>query len=360
MKIIHLVSPKDTNWGGAGRYIKDLCEYSVKEGYKPLIFTRGIPAVDSLFASPGVEIRKLLFGGPLDFFSPWKLARAVLSLPDDEIVVHTHSFLDAELAVRAKRIIGNRKKFKVICTRHIVRRGKRTYRWKRILSGIDKLIFVSAVAMDEFLSANPPADLSKLMVIHNSIVTPPDLSINDRDSNTDIRILFVGRVSEEKGINTLIQGLRYLKDENFQLVIVGTGPKDYIASLKALAQDLKVEDRILWAGFFKDVFPEIRKSDICVVPSKCREACPLVVAESISQGKPTVATDNGGQKEIITDGVDGLLVPPEDPVALANAIRRLIADRELRKNMGTEALKTFRDKFSYPVFFAKTIATYRS
>ncbi len=112
MKIIHFVSAKENNWGGVGRYVKDLCEYSVKEGYRPMIFSRGIPEIDSHFAMPNLDMRKLPFRGPLDFYSPWKLARTLLSLPDDEIIIHTHCIQDAEVAVRAKRIVGKRKKSK--------------------------------------------------------------------------------------------------------------------------------------------------------------------------------------------------------------------------------------------------------
>ena len=170
MRIIQLV--RATTWGGGERYALDLCGRSAENGDKVTVVSRGIPAVDSRFSHLPVEMVKIPLGGFLDFSSPGKLARLIMSYPEERVIIHVHNFKDAEIVARAKKIIGHRKEVRLICTRHLVKRGKRSVRWKFILSGIDRLIFVSDLAKREFLSSNPPIDPIKLGVILNSNVIP--------------------------------------------------------------------------------------------------------------------------------------------------------------------------------------------
>ena len=79
----------------------------------------------------------------------------------------------------------------------------------------------------------------------------------------------------------------------------------------------------------------------------------------MSQGRPVVTTSNGAQPEIITDGFDGLLVAPDDPVALAGSLRRLIESPALRNDIGHHAADTFRERFTYPIFFSKIMKVYK-
>ncbi|MDE6299263.1 MAG: glycosyltransferase, partial [Muribaculaceae bacterium] len=163
MRIIQLV--RATTWGGGERYALDLCGRSAENGDKVTVVSRGIPAVDSRFSHLPVEMVKIPLGGFLDFSSPGKLARLIMSYPEERVIIHVHNFKDAEIVARAKKIIGHRKEVRLICTRHLVKRGKRSVRWKFILSGIDRLIFVSDLAKREFLSSNPPIDPIKIGII---------------------------------------------------------------------------------------------------------------------------------------------------------------------------------------------------
>ncbi|MDE6298701.1 MAG: glycosyltransferase family 4 protein, partial [Muribaculaceae bacterium] len=228
-----------------------------------------------------------------------------------------------------------------------------------ILSGIDRLIFVSDLAKREFLSSNPPIDPIKIGIIHNSIVIPGKFTTPvPAPDNREVKLLFTGRLSPEKGIDTLIKALPLLSDIPLRLRIAGTGSKEYQESLLKLAADLGVTEKIDWIGFIPDVYEEVRKADICVAPSRARESFGLTVIEAMSQGRPVVTTDNGAQPEIITDGKDGLLIRPEDENLLAEAIRKLSADPDLRHEMGRNAFNTFSARFSYDIFFRKMMEEY--
>lgn len=364
MRVIHIV--RAATWGGGERYARDLCEYSLKEGMDVTLFSRGKPAVDDHFDFPEMEIRHAPLGGIFDFATPRKLASYIMGITDDEVVVHVHTFKDAELVARTKNILGKRKKVALICTRHLVKPGKSSRRWKWIYGAIDRLIFVSDLAMSEFLKTRPPISRSKISVVHNSILLPESASLPDiqeaiggRDEKSPVEILYTGRISTEKGIDVLIKSIAMLKDCNFRLSVVGTGNEEIIGDLKELAKRLGVGDKIRWPGFVDNVFEKIREADICVAPSTARESFGLSIIEFMSQGRPVVTTSNGAQPEIITDGHDGLLVAPDDPVALAGSLRRLIESPALRNDIGHHAADTFRERFTYPIFFSKIMKVYK-
>ncbi len=363
MRIIHLV--RATTWGGGERYAKDLCEYAVKRGHNVTVVTRGADTVDAHFREIGVELASMPLGGIFDLVTPCRLASLIRSMPEDEVAVHVHTFKDAELVALAKWILGHRKRVNLVCTRHLVKLGKSGWRWRRIYDAIDHLLFVSELARNEFLLGNPPVKTERIEVVHNSIIPPPPSPGNDvltdNDTNPrDVRILFTGRISDEKGLDVLLKALALLKDERFHLYIAGTGQESYLNRLKSIAATLGVEKRVTWLGFVENVFAEIRRADICVAPSTARESFGLTIIEFMSQGKAVVTTSNGAQPEIITDRVDGLLVEAESARKLADALRILIENPGERAAMGKRAGDTFATRFSYPVFFKKIECIYQT
>ena len=97
-----------------------------------------------------------------------------------------------------------------------------------------------------------------------------------------------------------------------------------------------------------------------MLPTRVAEAFGLSALEFMSQGVPVVASASGGIPEIIADGTDGLLVEPGNPEALARAIRHLVADREVRESIGSEAKKKIETQFGYEEFFKKISDIYES
>ncbi|MDE6273215.1 MAG: glycosyltransferase family 4 protein [Muribaculaceae bacterium] len=360
MRIIHIVRAK--NWGGGERYALDLVNRSVENGDDVTVVSRGLPAIDERFRNVGAEMCKMPLGGVADFMSPWKLARLAESFPDEKIIIHVHNFKDAEIAARAKRLISNKKRVNLVCTRHLVKSGKTGLRWRNIYSGIDNLIFVSELAKREFLKTSPEIDKSKVSVVANSIVLPDEYSeAKARDVDRAEKIcLFVGRLDPEKGLDVLIKAMAKLSRGRYRLRIVGTGKDDYLKELQRSVAEEGIEDIVEWEGFRDDVFKEIGEADICVAPSVGRESFGLTILEYMSQCRPVVTTSNGAQREILTDGCDGMLVEPGSVDALAHAIQTLADDARLRNRMAQAAYDKFRLRFSYDVFFKKIYAIYNS
>lgn len=149
------------------------------------------------------------------------------------------------------------------------------------------------------------------------------------------RVISVGRLHASKGHDVLVRAIAVLirDGDDVDLRIVGAGPER--GALERLARELGVGDRVLFTGSLseEEVIAELGEADIFALASHA-EPLGVVYMEAMAAGIPAIGTAAGGVGEIITDGVDGLLVPPGDPEALAGAIGRLIRDPGLRERLG--------------------------
>lgn len=347
VNVVHLVSNRV--WGGGEQYVLDLCKALRDNGHSVAVVTRGKSAVDSRFIAEGFTPGKLPLRGRLDIFSPIVLAR-VLNRMEAPIVLHVHNFKDADTAVRARRLMADPAKVRIVLTRHLVKAAGTSRYHKDLYAAIDAMIFVSEAARSEFLSSRPQIEASHLFVVPNAVkirpVEPLDVPHGEN------RVVYVGRIAPEKGIDVLIKAISKLDDiPGLRLVIAGTGRGRDVMPLMDLARRLGVDARIDWVGQVSDVAPLMASAAVGVLPSVGKEAFGLVVAEFMAQGVPVIATGHGACAEIITDGVDGLLVPPADVDALADALRRLLDDPDLRRQLGGEGARTVASRFAYDRFY---------
>lgn len=153
-------------------------------------------------------------------------------------------------------------------------------------------------------------------------------------SETVTRVGYTGNIHERKGLDVFIRAAKVLCDGGYggRFVIAGKGDK---TELETLAVRLGISDRVDFFGPV-DCASFVRGLDVFVLPSR-HEGCPNVLLEAFASGVPCVATAVGGVPEVMTDGVNGLLVGPESPEAMARAIGRLVADRDLRAGLGRKA-----------------------
>ena len=182
------------------------------------------------------------------------------------------------------------------------------------------------------------------------------------EPNTSALVGVVTRITPEKGIHVLVNAMQELKGRiDVQLLIVG-GPyfeKDvaYMDTLKQEVADLGIEDSVIFTGFLSDTRIVTSLLDIVLVPSIIPEACPRTIIEAMAVGKPVIATPLGGSKELVTPET-GILVPPEDASAVADAIATLTTDRERLVTMGRAARERAVQLFSSEKNTALTEAVY--
>lgn len=348
MKIIHLVSNKV--WGGGELYVLDLATTFAAKGHEVTIVSRDIDAVTHRFKEAGLPMTTMALKGAIDIVSPFKLARIIGK--EQPAIIHVHNFKDATTAVRARALSRNRN-VRIVMTRHLVKAAKR----KSIYNRLDAIVFVSHLAKNEFMSTSPVIDAGKVHVIHNSI--KHTTATAECTPNKELTLMFHGRLSPEKGIDTLLQAFAKASIPNARLVIAGGGSDEYIKELHDIAEKAGIAQQISWMGHVTDIHPLIEKADIGVCPSRVREAGSLSVLEYMSHGKPVVASNNGSQPEYITNGEDGYLVEPENIEALAAAIKSL-NDTELRKAIGKVARKTFEERLAFPIFIDKIEKIYNT
>jgi glycosyltransferase involved in cell wall biosynthesis len=139
----------------------------------------------------------------------------------------------------------------------------------------------------------------------------------------------------------LIRALDRVNDVT--LVVVGDGSER--GALETLADDLDVTGKIRWAGHRRDVPFLLPAFDLFIQPS-LHEGLPNTVLEAMAAGLPVVATDVGGTPEVVVDGVTGLLVPPRDSSALAEAVAMLLSDQNLRHDMGQAGRERVANHFA--------------
>jgi glycosyltransferase involved in cell wall biosynthesis len=199
-----------------------------------------------------------------------------------------------------------------------------------------KNIAVSGAVKEFMIEANI-SYADKIQVIYNGI-EPTKLRADLFNNDQEILLGTVGTLIPLKGVQYLIQALPQIRKEfpEVKLEIIGDGP--YKKNLSNLVKKLKLEKFVRFAGFQADVEKSLAKLDLYVQPSSS-ESFGLAIVQAMSVGLPVVATRTGGIPELVTEDKSGILVAPERPKDLAQAILKLLHNRTLAKSMGDAARK---------------------
>src|SRR5215208_945759 len=171
------------------------------------------------------------------------------------------------------------------------------------------------------------------------------------------RVLFVGRLAPQKGVSTLVAAAGLLEDPSARLLLVGDGPERKV--LEKEAKRIGMGDRLHFVGFVAhERLPAVLvHADLLVLPSLYEELG-TVLLEAMQAALPIVASNIGGIPDVIEDGVNGLLVPPGEPEALARAIDRLLADRDLARRLSEGAQERAKD-YDWEVLAERVLRVYQ-
>lgn len=254
-------------------------------------------------------------------------------------IVHTHMPLPAALARLA--LPGRRPVF--VHTEHnLWGRYRPPTRWANAATYRRN---ARAIAVSDGVAASIRSAVPVEVVVHG---TDPSLTVRGPAASEAARarlgldpgvrvIGTVGNFTAKKDQATLLRAvaaLRPANDDEIVLVLVGSGPLEQ--GLRSLASRLGVAERVVFAGSRDDVFDLLPGFDVFALSSQF-EGLPIALLEAMATGIAPVATRVGGVPEVISDGFDGLLVPPGDPGALAAALTKLLDDDDLRGGIGERA-----------------------
>ncbi len=225
---------------------------------------------------------------------------------------------------------------------------------RSVLRYANKIIAVSKETMKYVLKLG--ADRTKTSVIYNGVDIDTFHPANKAESRRKVGlpqnrkiILSVRRLVYKNGLDTLIDSVPLVAQNhpNVLFVVAGKGPSRKL--IEDRITDLKVENNIILVGFVADeLLPAYYcAADCFVLPSASGEGLPLVLLEAMSCGLPVVATTVGGTPEIVSYMKNGILIPPRDSEAMAEAVSSVLSNIELGLTLGEEARRSIENRFSW-------------
>ncbi|MBR6793387.1 MAG: glycosyltransferase family 4 protein [Clostridia bacterium] len=279
-------------------------------------------------------------------------------------IVHTHSSLAGKVAAWLLGVPVR------IYTRHCVfEMSKRatSFPGKQISGLINNtlstaIIAVAHAARDNLLDTG--VDPKKITVIINGVEPLPQLSQKEKAEfrrslgigEEEFVCLLSARMEVYKGHSYLLETAKRLQDQPVRFILMGDGSCK--AELERQAKELGIEDKVHFTGFVLDVVPYCNICDLNLNCSYGTEASSIALAEGMSLAKPAVVTDFGGNPYMITDGVNGLIVPQKDADVMAEAILKVMKEPALYEKLSAGARAEYEEKFNARAMTAQLEALY--
>ena len=364
--------------GGAETHVFHLSKNLVKRGHEVFVLTSNCTPINNYpgFASSeeinGIHIRRFKTFNLGAGLRIWRgLAGEILQLRPDIIHVHSIGFPHSDVCALLSKI----KRIPSIVTTHgalgigdlahkenIRRRIWASIVTRQTLRFFDRVIVISPAEKPYALKAVRP---EKICIIPNGV--PAEIFDNNIDplpfrkkyGLEDIAvILYLGRLIGKKGVKHLLMAApSILKKHRVKVLMVGPdGGKKRM--LMELSQNLRLDKDVIFTGELseEDKLKAIACSDMLVLPSK-KEAQGIVLLEAQAMGKPVIATRQGGIPYFIKDGENGILIDYGRPDQIANAVEKLLFDRDFREKIGKKGKETAR-MFTWDVITRKILDVY--
>jgi glycosyltransferase involved in cell wall biosynthesis len=309
---------------------------------------RGV--IGDRLASEGIDIISLADPdeAKVDYFAFVKLLKVIRERKID--VVHTHT-LDALADAAVCRMMLRR--MKLIHTFHFGNYPHITKRRKWMESifskAADRLIAVGEVQRQTLRAIYKFPD-SRISRVWNGVTSPQ----TDHDDSFRAQIgtkdrVLVGTIStliEQKGLQDFLTVASRFRAERDKVLFVVVGEGHLGPQLESMRDQLQLQDTVVFAGLVPNAAQVALPAFDIFFQSSLWEAMSIAILEAMAAAKPILATSVGENPYIIEDGVDGLLVEPQDVNSMTAALRRLIDDAELRKRIGNSAYKKFTRQFT--------------
>jgi glycosyltransferase involved in cell wall biosynthesis len=224
-------------------------------------------------------------------------------------------------------------------------------RARRVYDRVDRFIAPSRFLREVLVTGGLPADRIDLVPNAVDIPDPPARRID-----LPARFVYFGRFSPEKGLDDLLTASRSL-GTGIRLQLFGSGPSEEQLRRRVAAEGLPVD--VSGYAPLEDIRPVLCGAVAALLPARWHENCPMAILEAGAVGVPTIGTTLGGIPDLIDDGVNGVLVPPGEPAALARAMNDLAADHERALDLGRRARQRVEDRHRPEAHLARLLASYQ-
>ncbi len=350
------------NTGGISSYLSTLSRGLVKKGHQAWIATSGGNLVESLNAL-GVEhiTLNIRTKSELDYRIYFSLLPLKGIIQKNKIdVIHAQTRVTQVMATCLSKLTG--KPFVSTCHGFFQPRLSR-----RIFPCWGQKVIAISEAVSEHLRKDFGVDSKKVVLIRNGIDLEnfPLVSFQTKEIKrrafglTDEPIVgIIARLSSVKGHDVLIEAMKKVVAEfpKAKLLVVGEGSLE--KKFKSMVEAFKLSENVCFYPVVNQSLEMLSLFDVFVMPSR-QEGLGLSVMEAQAAGLPVVASKVGGLPTLIDDGVTGLLVPPENPDVLAEAILLLLRNKDKAREMGERARSFIQKEFSAERMVEETIKVYR-
>jgi len=348
------------NVGGISSYLLTLASGLKQKGHRVYLVSSGGELEDK-FIRAGIILLKAPLNtkseiSPKIFFSFWKLKKIIRDLKID--LIHSHSRTTQVLG----ELLGRVSAKPHIFTCHGFFKSRLS---RRFFGGWGQKVIAISLQVKEHLVVDFKLDEKLISIIHNGIDTKNFGDFSNRDNlrrqlseGADFLVGIIARLSDVKGHTYLIAAMQEVI-KNFpktKLLIIGQGKTREV--LIKETRDLGLESSIVFIPEAKDTKVLLAAMDIFVMPS-LQEGLGLALMEAMAQGLAVVGSEVGGIKTLIEDKVNGLLVPPANAPALAEAMIVLLKSPQLRMSLGLRAREFIAANFSQEEMVDKTEIVYQ-
>lgn len=358
-----------SGFAGTERHVLELARGLMQDAIRAMLVCPPVSVLAEHAAREGIPLIGIPKRGPID---PGAIRQLRTLLAAGELdVLHTHN---GRTALHAAIAVARAKRGRVVATQHFISPARTQRRGPlgilgRMLHGwagqhVARYIAVSSAAHAAMISRGESA--AKIAVVPNGISEPQVAELASAGAvrqqfgllpNT-LLIVCAARLDPEKDVSTLIQAMALLGESVPNAVAVIAGEGVLAGRLRSEIAAANLGQKVILAGFRSDVLALIRAADLFVLPSLA-EPFGLVLIEAMALSRPVIATRAGGPIEIVEDGVTGRLVPPQNPLAMAQAMKALLTAPDALVAMGARGRERFLNKFTTAQMARATLAVYR-
>ena len=336
--------------GGAERHALLLMKQLQQAGHVPLFAGPLDSWLGGQVKLQGIEARHLPMHGFYDLASMLRLASLCRRWRAD--IVHGHLTRGAYYAGIGGRLSGT----SVVATAHSTNAGKHFGRATRIIAvsgAVERFMLESGYGKD------------RVRLVYHAVEDHYDEYAGQRETlrrqlglkEDELALCLVARMVRDKGHDILLEALAGMKHKPLQTFFLGEFNTEWGTRMQQLTRDKGLQAQVHFLGHQENVYPMLAAMDVCVAPSR-REALSLTLLEAALMGCALLGARTGGIPEVIHEGVNGWLFPPEDADALGALLQQL-TDGELDwKSAGIEARKDSLRRFSLQSMLDATLAVY--
>ncbi|OIO34765.1 MAG: hypothetical protein AUJ70_00275 [Candidatus Omnitrophica bacterium CG1_02_40_15] len=354
MNILQILPKLDV--GGVETGTIDLSKELVKRGHKVIVVSGGGQLVKNL-----IEMKVKHIELPVHKKSPFTIIDSIKKLEaiikDERVdIVHSRSRVPNIIAFFAARHTGT----KFIATAH----GYYSNHFISRITGWARFVIVASSVIGRHMIEDFKVPYERVRLIPRGVdLDKFKFKMPSASSKSEYKIGIIGRVTPIKGHVFFLQAAaRVIRlFPKVKVLIVGDAPKDkpgYMEKLKSLTKQLQMEKSVEFLGPQYDIPKIMSELDLLALPSVGQEAFGRVIIEASASGVPVIATRIGGAIEIIEHEHTGILVRPGDIFEMVNSVIRVLKDRELSKNLATEARKKIEREYSLVKMAEDTIKVY--